>query len=103
VAGAALATIGIFGPSFVFVALLDRFMRWIDNRPVARAFLTGVTVGSLGLMASVLVRLADDALVDWFTWTVAAVAIVLLVFTRIGAAWLVPAGVVIGIIHQAAT
>lgn len=103
VAGAALATIGIFGPSFVFVALLDRFTRWIDNRPVARAFLNGVTVGSLGLMAGVLVRLADDALVDWFTWTVAAVAIVLLVFTRIGAAWLVPAGVVIGIIHQAAT
>ena len=103
VAGAALATIGIFGPSFVFVALLDRLMRWIDARPAARAFLTGVTVGSLGLMAGVLVRLADDALVDWLTWTIAAAALALLVFTRIGAAWLVPAGVLIGIIHQAAT
>ena len=103
VAGAALATIGIFGPSFVFVALLDRFMRWIEARPAARAFLTGVTMGSLGLMAGVLVRLADDALVDWFTWIVAAVALALLVFTRVSAAWLVPAGVLIGIIHQAAT
>ena len=103
VAGAALATIGIFGPSFVFVAVLDRFMRWIEARPAARAFLTGVTMGSLGLMAGVLVRLADDALVDWFTWIIAAVALALLVFTRIGAAWLVPAGVLIGIIHQAAT
>lgn len=103
VAGAALATIGIFGPSFVFVALLDRFMRWIEARPAARAFLTGVTMGSLGLMAGVLVRLADDALVDWFTWIIAAAALALLVFTRVSAAWLVPAGVLIGIIHQAAT
>lgn len=103
VAGAALATIGIFGPSFVFVALLDRFMRWIEARPAARAFLTGVTMGSLGLMAGVLVRLADDALVDWFTWIIAAAALAWLVFTRVSAAWLVPAGVLIGIIHQAAT
>ena len=103
VAGAALATIGIFGPSFVFVALLDRFMRWVDARPAARAFLHGVTVGSLGLMAGVLVRLADDALVDWFTWLVAGVSLALLVFTRIGAAWLVPAGVLIGIVHAVAT
>lgn len=99
VAGAALATIGIFGPSFVFVALLDRFMRWIDARPAARSFLHGITVGSLGLMAGVLVRLADDALVDWFTWIVAIVTLVLLVVTRIGAAWLVPAGVLIGIVQ----
>jgi len=103
VAGAALATIGIFGPSFVFVALLDRFMRWIEARPAARAFLTGVTMGSLGLMAGVLVRLADDALVDWFTWIIAAASLALLVFTRVSAAWLVPAGVLIGIVHAAAT
>lgn len=101
--GAILATIGIFGPSFVFVALLDRLMRWVDAHPAARAFLGGVTIGSLGLMAGVVVRLADDALVDPFTWILGATALALLVFSRIGAAWLVPAGVLIGIIHQVAT
>ncbi|MEN9803722.1 MAG: hypothetical protein RIS41_569 [Actinomycetota bacterium] len=103
VAGAALATLGIFGPSFFFVGLLDRFLRWLRARPAALAFLNGVTVSSLGLMAGVLVRLGDAALVDVLTWLVAAVALVLLITTKIGAGWLVPAGVVIGVVHAAAT
>jgi chromate transporter len=103
VAGAALATLGIFGPSFFFVGLLDRFLRWLRARPAALAFLNGVTVSSLGLMAGVLVRLGDTALVDALTWAVAFVALVLLIRTKIGAGWLVPAGVIIGIVHAAVT
>lgn len=103
VAGAALATLGIFGPSFVFVGLLDRILRWLRARPAALSFLNGITVSSLGLMAGVLVRLGDAALVDVLTWIVAAVALALLITTKIGAGWLVPAGVVIGIAHAAAT
>lgn len=95
--GAILATVGIFGPSFVFVALLDRFMRWVESHPTARAILSGVTIGSLGLMAGVLVRLADTAFVDPFTWMIGFVALAMLVFTRIGATWLVPIGIAVGI------
>ncbi|MGA0204775.1 MAG: chromate efflux transporter [Ilumatobacteraceae bacterium] len=101
VSGAALATLGIFGPSFVFVGLLDRFLKWLRARPAARAFLSGVTFSSLGLMAGVLVRLGDAALVDPFTWIVAAAALVLLITTRVGAGLLVPAGVIIGLVHAA--
>ena len=103
VAGAGLATLGIFGPSFFFVGLLDRILRWLRARPAALAFLNGVTVSSLGLMAGVLVRLGDTALVDPLTWIVAVTALVLLVTTKVGAGWLVPAGVVIGIVHAAVT
>ena len=103
VAGAALATLGIFGPSFLFVGLLDRILRWLRARPAALAFLNGVTMASLGLMAGVLVRLGDTALVDALTWIVAVVALMLLITTRIGAGWLVPAGVIIGIVHAAVT
>lgn len=103
VAGAALATLGIFGPSFVFVGLLDRILRWLRARPAASAFLRGVTMSSLGLMVGVLVRLGDTALVDPLTWVVAAVALALLITTRIGAGWLIPAGVIIGIVHAAVT
>jgi len=51
--GALLATAGIFLPSFVLVALLSRFMPWARKSPWARAFLDGVNVASLGLMAGV--------------------------------------------------
>lgn len=99
IAGAAIATIAIFAPSFVFVGFLGRIVPWMRRRPVARAFLSGVTVASLGLMAGVLVQLADDALTDVVTVVVAAVALVVLVRTKLNSAWLVGVGVAIGVVH----
>jgi len=68
-AGASVATIGIFGPSFVFAALIDRVVSWSRRSRAFGAFLRGVSSGSIVLMATVLVRLADEALVD--AWAVA--------------------------------
>lgn len=67
--GAAVATIGIFGPSFVFAALIDQVVSWSRRSHAFGAFLRGVSSGSIVLMAAVLVRLADEALVD--AWAVA--------------------------------
>ncbi|MGE0304990.1 MAG: chromate efflux transporter [Acidimicrobiia bacterium] len=98
-AGAAVATIGIFLPSFVFVALLRRIVPWMRARPIARAFLTGLTTASLGLMAGVLVDLTETALTDVFTVTVAIAALGVLIRTKVNSAWLISVGVVIGAMH----
>ncbi|MBI5089938.1 MAG: chromate efflux transporter, partial [Actinobacteria bacterium] len=100
--GAAVATVGIFLPSFVFVALLGRLVPWMQARPAARAFLGGVTAASLGLMAGVLIDLTDAALVDGITVALAAGALLVLACTRTNSAWLVGAGVVVGIAHALA-
>jgi len=63
-AGAALATLGIFAPSFVFAAFVDRVVGWSQRSSVFAAFLRGVSSGSIALMAVVMWRLADEALVD---------------------------------------
>lgn len=97
VAGAAVATLAIFAPSFGFVALLGRIVPWMRVRPAAHAFLTGVTAASLGLMAGVLVRLMGEALVDPFTIGIAAAALGLLVRTPVSSAWLVAGGLVVGL------
>jgi chromate transporter len=99
VAGAAVATVAIFLPSFVFVALLGRIVPWMRERPSARAFLKGVTVASLGLMAGVLVDLTDTAIQDVLTGALAAIALVVLVRTKINSAWLIGVGVVVGVVH----
>jgi hypothetical protein len=98
-AGAAVATLGIFAPSFIFVALLGRVVPWMRARPAAKAFLTGLTTASLGLMAGVLVQLIDIAITDALTVSVALVSLVVLIRTRVNSAWLVAAGVVIGALH----
>jgi len=101
-AGAAVATIGIFLPSFVFVAFLGRIVPWVRARPTARAFLDGVTGASLGLMAAVAIELTGSAIVDVVTGTVAAIALGALVVSKVSPTWLIAAGVAVGIVHSIA-
>lgn len=96
--GAAVATVGIFLPAFVFVALAGlvlprlRASRWFA--PV----LDGLNVGSLGLMGAVAVLLAREAVVDWLTLALAVVSAVLLLRFKTNSAWLVLGGGAIGLI-----
>lgn len=99
--GAVVATIGIFGPSFVFVAFLGRITEWLKRRRAGTAFLDGVTAASLGLMAGALVRLGDAALVDPATVVVCAVSLVLLITSRASTTVLVLVGVAIGAVRLA--
>jgi chromate transporter len=101
--GAAVATLGIFLPSFALVALLGRIVPWLRSRPTAKAFLAGVTAASLGLMAGVLAQLAHTAITDVVTVVVAVTALALLIRTNLNSAWLVGAGLAIGLAHLLVT
>jgi len=76
-AGAVVATLGIFGPSFVFAAFIERVVTWAKRSTVLATFLRGVSSASIALMAVVLWRLADEASVD--SWTIATFAAALVV------------------------
>jgi chromate transporter len=99
--GAAVATIGIFLPAFVFVALSGVLLPRIRHSTAARAALDGVNVASLALMAVVSAQLARAAIVDWITLASAVVAAVLLLRWRTNSAWLVLAGAVVGTLASA--
>jgi chromate transporter len=96
--GAAVATVGIFLPAFVFVALSGPLVPRIRRSPVAGAFLDGVNVASIALMALVTAQLARAAIVDPWTAGVAAVSAVLLLRFRVSPAWLVPAAALLGLV-----
>jgi len=96
-AGALVATVAIFLPSFVFVALLARIVPWVRRSPWAGAALDGVNVASLGLMAGVTVLLFDDAFPDVLAVAIGAAALAVLLRWRINAAWLVGAGALVGL------
>src|SRR5437899_9378093 len=67
VPGAALATLGIFLPSFVFVALSHPLIPRLRTSLRAGAFLDGVNVAALGLVAAVTWQLGRAAIVDLTT------------------------------------
>lgn len=94
--GALLATVGIFLPSFVFVAVTGPLIPRLRRSPDAAAFLDGVNIASLGLMAGVVIALARAALVDPWTVALGLAALVALARFRINATWPVLAGAAIG-------
>jgi chromate transporter len=95
--GALLATLGIFLPSFIFVALLSRIMPWSKKSPWARAFLDGVNVASLALMAGVTWQLARTGVVDIFTLVLALVSLVLVLRFKVNSIWLILGGGLLGV------
>ncbi|NLF63863.1 MAG: chromate transporter, partial [Chloroflexi bacterium] len=100
VPGAIAATVGIFLPSFVFVALLNNAVPSIRRSPWAGALLDGVNASALGLMAGVTVQLGGAALVDLPSVLLAAVAALLLFRFRVNSAWLVLGGGAVGLLVQ---
>jgi chromate transporter len=96
--GAAVATIGIFLPAFVFVALSGPLIPRVRRSKRAGAFLDGVNAASLALMAAVTWQLGRAAIVDVQTAALAAVSAVVLLRWKPNSAWLVLAGAVVGLV-----
>jgi chromate transporter len=94
---AAAATVGIFLPAFVFVALSAPLIPRIRRSRTAGAVLDGVNAAPLALMAAVTLRLVGAAVVDVTTALLAAAAAVLLLRFRVNSAWLVLGGGLVGV------
>jgi chromate transporter len=95
--GAAVATLGIFLPSFVLVAASGPLIPRLRRSPLAAAFMDGANVAAVGVILVVGVELARTALVDVTTILLAALGFVALVRLRLNSAWLVAAGALVGL------
>lgn len=115
-AGALLATLGIFLPAFVFVALTAPVLSRMRGNRDLRWVLDGLNAASLALMAVVTLRLVPDAMA-WQVesgsigipstlpvwWPAVAVLLflaarTLALHTRVNTAWLVLGGAIIGLL-----
>ena len=94
--GALIATAGIFLPSFIFVGVSSPLIPRLRKSAVAGAFLDGVIIASLTLMASVTYSLGRDAVIDLPTALLVLGSAVLLVRFRLNSLWLVLGGALIG-------
>ena len=100
--GAAVATLGIFLPAFIFVAVSGPLVPALRRSPVTSRVLDAVNVASLTLMIGVLWWLASSALVDPLTVALSIASFVALVKYRVQPAWLLIGGALIGWLAVAA-
>ncbi|MEH1813215.1 MAG: chromate efflux transporter [Nostoc sp.] len=102
--GAIVATIGIFLPSFVFVAALNPLIPRLRASSWTRAFLDAVNVSAVALMVVTTLQLGAATLtlpqapfVDFLGLAIAIVSAILAIHFRINAAWLVFGSAFIGL------
>ena len=96
--GGLIATVGIFLPAFIAVAISGPLIPRIRSSPIAGAFLDGVIVASIALMVFVTYELAIAALVDVVTVGIAIVSFLLLIRFHVNSMWVIALGVVIGVV-----
>jgi chromate transporter len=101
--GALLATLGMFLPSFVFIAIVFPFIPKLKKAPGARIFLDAINAVTVGLMAAVSWQLARGAILDAFTAVEAIVGLLILRRFEINSAWLILGGLVAGFAWKFAT
>jgi chromate transporter len=94
--GAVVATVGIFLPGFLLVAVSGPLISRLRRSAVAAAALDGVVAGSLALMAVVAWQLGKASLVDWTTLGVFGVSLIALLRFRVNSAWVIAAAAVVG-------
>lgn len=96
--GAIVATIGIFLPGFILVALSEPLIPRLRGSPAFAAALDGVIAGSLALMAVVTWQLGKASIVDWATLFVFGASLIALLRFQVNSAWLILASASVGLL-----
>jgi chromate transporter len=98
ISGALLATLGIFLPSFLFVAISNPLIPRVRNSAWVGGLLDGVNVASLGLMGAVTWQLGRSSLTDPLTILIALVSLGLLIRSKVNSTWLIAGGALLGLL-----
>ena len=95
--GAVIATVAIFLPGFIFVAIAHRLIDRLLEIAWVRPLLDGINAAAIGLMAGVALILAREAVAGPWTALVGIVALLLLIRFRLNSALLIVGGALLGI------
>jgi len=96
--GALLATLAIFLPSFIFVAIFNPLIPRLRKSAWVSGLLDGVNVASLGLMAAVTWQLGRASLTGPLPISIALGSFILLIWFKVSSTWLIAGGGLIGLL-----
>lgn len=95
--GAIVATIGVFLPSFVFVAILNPIIPRMRKSKLFSVFLDTVNAASIAIIICVCYEMGKDTITDWKTILIAAISMAaLLKFKKMNSAFVVIGGSLLG-------
>jgi chromate transporter len=95
-AGAIVATIGMFGPSAVLTVLCARVLNRVKGSMNVQAVLRGVRAAMAGMVFTAAILIGKSAAPGWISTALFISALIVLVRYRIEAVWIVPTSGLIG-------
>jgi len=102
--GAALATLAVFLPSFVFVAAMNPLLPLMRRSAFFSTFLDGVNVASVALIGVVCIRFGHDTVTDWRTILIAIAGFVATFgWRKLNSAWVILGGAMLGCVLRMAS
>ncbi len=96
--GAAISTIGIFLPSFLFVLIVAPILIRHRAQPDVQGFVKGAYAAAIGTILGAAVLLGKIAIGDWLTALIAATSLIVLFRWKVSNPMLVAATAIIGIV-----
>ena len=97
--GAIAATIGIFLPSFIFVAILNPLIPKMRQSKLFSAFLDAVNIAAVAVIIAVCIAMGQETLTDWRTILIAAISLIAVyIFNKVNSAFIVIAGAFLGFV-----
>ena len=100
VPGALIASIGVFLPAFIYVAITSPFLTQMRQSKSLSFFLDGVNVASLGLMIVVCFNLATAMLTNTLAISIFVISLGILWRFKVNSAWLILVAAVLGFIKS---
>jgi chromate transporter len=96
--GAAISTIGIFLPSFLFVLIVAPILIRHRAQPDVKGFVKGAYAAAIGTILGAAVLLGKIAIGDWLTALIAVTSLMVLFRWRVNNPMLVAATAIVGIV-----
>jgi len=94
--GAVVATVGIFLPAFLLVAITGRLVGLMRSSLITGAFLDGINAAAVALMTFAGIQLSLAALIDLTTALIALASSILLIRFRVNSALIILIGAITG-------
>jgi len=98
-AGAVVATVAVFLPSFFITALLGRYLPKLRKWPLGQAFLKGINAAVVALILVIAIGLARSVSWDAVAVAIVAASLFLLLRYEVETWWLVLGGAALGLIR----
>lgn len=95
--GAVAATVGIFLPSFLFVALLNPLIPRLRQSKIMSVFLDTVNIISVALILAICIEMGKAAIADWRGIVIAVAGFTITkIFPKLNSAFIVLGGAILG-------